>query len=116
MSHQSHTLPIRKRLSSKLIAGFTAFAATAVIAASSFAMAAPMDKPTKAQCAAAGFKNYGQCVKEWAHHKNPPGHGYGYGGNGGNQVSVLTNTNVSLNHSNNNIINVITNVVINIFN
>jgi len=113
MSHQSHTLPIRKRLSSKLIAGFTAFAATAVIAASSFAMAAPMDKPTKAQCAAAGFKNYGQCVKEWAHHKNPPGHGYGYGGN---QVSVLTTTNVSLNHSNNNIINVITNVFVSIFN
>ena len=111
----------KKRISTKLIAGFAAFAATAVITASSFAFAAPAGKPTKAECQAAGFKNYGQCVKEWAHHKNPPGHGYGYGGhgNGGqgnNQVTVATNTNIKLNHSNNNIINVITNVFITIFN
>jgi len=107
--HQSYT-PTKRRISNKLIAGFTAFAATAVIAASSFAMAAPADKPTKAQCKAAGFKNYGQCVKEWAHQK---GHGYGYGGN--NQVSVTTNVGVQLDHSNNNVISVLTNVFVKIF-
>ena len=57
-----------------------------------------------------GFKNYGQCVKEWAHQK---GHGYGYGGN--NQVSVTTNVGVQLDHSNNNVISVLTNVFVKIF-
>lgn len=37
--------------------------------------AAPAGKPTKEQCAAAGFANYGQCVSEWAQNK-----GYGYDG------------------------------------
>lgn len=74
------TSSIKKRLPGKLIAGFTAFAATVLIGASSFAFATPADKPTKEECREAGFKNYGQCVKEWRHDKNPPGHGYGYGG------------------------------------
>jgi len=30
-------------------------------------------KPTKAECAATGAKNYGQCVSQWAQNKN----GYG---------------------------------------
>lgn len=35
--------------------------------------AAPAGKPTKEQCAVAGYRNYGQCVSQWAHNK-------GYGG------------------------------------
>jgi hypothetical protein len=100
---QMHAIPIKKRLSTKLIAGFTAFAATAVIGASSLALAAPADKPTKEQCNAAGFKNYGQCVKEWAHNKNKPGGGYGNGNN------ANINVNLELNDSNHNIIQVIVN-------
>lgn len=97
-----HKAP-KKRLSTKLVAGFTAFAATAIIGASGFALAAPADKPSKEQCNAAGFKNYGQCVKEWAHNKNKPGGGYG---NNNGDVNV----NLELNHSNNNIIQVIVNI------
>lgn len=93
--------PTKRRLPTKLIAGFAALSMTAIITASGFAAAATVSKPSKQECLAAGFTNYGQCVKEWAHHKNHPGNGYG--GNGGNSVAV----NVTLNHSNNNIINII---------
>lgn len=103
MSQHSIPTTSKKRLSTKLIAGFTAFAATAIIGASGFALAAPADKPTKEQCNAAGFKNYGQCVKEWAHNKNKPGGGYGNGNN------ANINVNVELDRSNNNIIQVIVN-------
>lgn len=40
-------------------------------------------KPTKAQCEAAGYRNYGQCVSEWAKDKS------GYG----RVVSTTINTN-----------------------
>jgi hypothetical protein len=50
----------------------SAAAAVAMIVAVGFANAAPAGKPTKEQCAAAGFRNYGQCVSQWAHTK-----GYG---------------------------------------
>jgi hypothetical protein len=96
----------KRKMPNKLIAGFAALSTTAIIAASGFAAAAtPMNKPDKHACEQAGFTNYGQCVKEWAHHKNHPGNGYG----GGN-TSVATNINLSVNHSNNNIINVIVNI------
>jgi len=64
-------------------------------------------KPTKAQCAAAGFKNYGQCVKEWAHGKNHGGGGYG----GGNNNNVSTNITVNANHSSHNVINIVINYI-----
>jgi hypothetical protein len=45
-------------------------------------------KPTKEQCAAAGYKNYGQCVKVWAQDKS------GYGSTVNNSTSVnMTNNN-----------------------
>jgi len=111
--HQSQrTITGTTKIPHKLIAGFAAFAATAIIASSGFAAAQTLDKPTKAMCQQAGFTNYGQCVKEWAHHKNHPGNGYG----GGNNVSVSNAINVTLNHSNNNVINVATQIIINIFN
>jgi len=109
--HQSQTLPSTKKKPNKLIAGFIACAATAAIATSGLAAAQTNDKPTKAECLAAGFTNYGQCVKEWALNKNHPGHGYG-----GNDISISNDLTINLDHSNNNIIKVVTNTVINIFN
>lgn len=44
-------------------------------------------KPTKAQCEAQGFSNYGQCVKLWAQ-----GQG-GYGGSSNNATVTVTNNN-----------------------
>ena len=71
----------RESLIAKLRALTAAQIATGVVAITLFGVAsavgvshaAPAGKPTKEQCAAAGFKNYGQCVANWAHHK-------GYGG------------------------------------
>jgi hypothetical protein len=77
MSQHIHTSPTKRKWSTKLIAGFTAFAAAAIIGSGSFALAAPGGKPTKEQCKEAGYSNYGQCVKEWSHNKNKPGNGYG---------------------------------------
>lgn len=95
----------------KLILGFAALIASAVIGTAGVAAANANtpNKPTKEQCAAAGFHNYGQCVKEWAHHKNHPGGGY----NG--NVHVSADLNLELNNSNNNVITVIFRPIINIF-
>ena len=99
------TASTKHKMPNKLIAGFAALSTTAIIAASGFAAAAtPAGKPTKMECQQAGFTNYGQCVKEWAHHKNHPGNGYG------GSTSVATNIDLTLNNSNHNIINVIVNI------
>ncbi len=105
---QPNTLPVQKRTGvNKLILGFAGLAATAIIGTTGLVAAQQTDKPSKAECAAAGFKNYGQCVKEWAHHKH---HGGGYGGGyGGHHNNANINLNLSLDHSNNNIIHVIIN-------
>ena len=105
----SQTQP--KKGVNKLVLGFAAVVASAVIGATGLVAAASVnnsDKPTKQQCAAAGFKNYGQCVKEWAKNKNHPGGGYG-------SAHVNTNINLELNNSNRNVIQVIVNNTINIF-
>ena len=76
----SQSQPLKKKGVNKLVLGFAAVVASAVVATTGFAAATSQnngDKPTKQQCAAAGFKNYGQCVKEWAKNKNRPGGGYG---------------------------------------
>ncbi|HUS26347.1 MAG TPA: hypothetical protein VMY99_03300 [Nevskiaceae bacterium] len=95
----------KKKAPNKLIAGFAALAATAVIATTGMAAAATNDMPSKQSCKKAGFTNYGQCVKEWKHQKNHPGSGYGGGGNN-NSVAV----NLELDHSNNNVFQVIVNI------
>ena len=98
----------RQSLSKKLMLGFATLASAATIGAVGLAGAAPTDKPTKAECAEAGFKNYGQCVKEWAH-----GRGIGYGGDGGGgaiNANVETNVNAEVNGDNN-----IVDIVISIF-
>ena len=103
----SHTQPVKKKGTNKLVLGFAALVASAVVGTTGLVAATGMgnsDKPSKQQCAAAGFKNYGQCVKEWAHHKNHPGGGY----NG--NTTVNANIGLELNNSNHNVINVIINI------
>lgn len=105
MLRQAYISTNIQSLIQKIAIGFAALASTAIIGTSAIAGATPANKPTKEQCKAAGFQNYGQCVKEWAHNKNHPGGGYG----GGTTASANTNVKVKLNHSNHNIINVVIN-------
>jgi hypothetical protein len=101
---QTNALPVKKKgRVNKLILGFAALAATAVIGTTGLAGATANTKPTKEQCAAAGFPNYGQCIKAWAAAKNHQGGGYG-----GNDNRVVK-LNLELNNSNRNVINVIIN-------
>lgn len=101
MLKQSNTLPASKKKvgPNKLVMGFAALAATAVIGTTGIAAAAQNNaKPDKTQCASAGYSNYGQCVKAWAAAKDK---GHGYGGN-------TTNVNLNLDvKGDNNVINVI---------
>lgn len=102
----SQIQPVKKKGANKLVLGFAALLASAVVGTTGLAAAHSMndhDKPSKEQCSSAGFKNYGQCVKEWAHNKNHPGGGY----NGNANASA--NVNLELNNSNNNVITVIIN-------
>lgn len=94
----------KKLGSNKLVLGFAALAATAVIGTTGIAAAQTADKPTKAQCAAAGYSNYGQCVKEWAQGGNP---GSGYGGGNTNTANVNFDLDVS---GDNNVISIILNI------
>ena len=103
------TQPLKKRGTNKLVLGFAAVVASAVVGTTGLAAAHSMnngDKPSKGECAAAGFKNYGQCVKEWAHHKNHPGGGY----NGGHNANVNANIDREFNNSNINVITIILNI------
>lgn len=103
MLKQSNTLPAKKKVgANKLVMGFAALAATAVIGTTGVAAAAQNDKPSKEQCATAGYSNYGQCVSAWAKAKNHPGSGYG-----GNTANVDLNLNVS---GDNNVINIVLNL------
>jgi hypothetical protein len=91
----------------KLILGFASVAAAAVIGTTGLAAAQTLanDKPTKEQCSSAGYKNYGQCVKDWAKKKHP-----GNGGGGGYGNTVNAEVNVELNNSDNNVIEIIFNI------
>jgi hypothetical protein len=102
MLKQSNTLPtVKKKLGrNKLVMGFAALAATAVIGTTGIAAAAQPTKPTKEQCQAAGVMNYGQCVKAWAQQKQ--GNGYG-----GNNIDIDLGVDVK---GDNNVINVIINI------
>ncbi|HVI69720.1 MAG TPA: hypothetical protein VM581_04675 [Magnetospirillaceae bacterium] len=78
MAYTSTQALTSKRVgSNKLILGFLAAVISVVVGTTGVAQAAPAGKPTKEQCAAAGFKNYGQCVALWAKTHG----GGGYGGN-----------------------------------
>jgi hypothetical protein len=63
-----------RALTAKQIAiAVSAAAIFGVIGATGVTNAAQASKPTKEQCAAAGFTNYGQCVSEWAKNKGYAG-------------------------------------------
>lgn len=64
-----------KPQASRLVLGLAALTFVVVAGIAGVVNARPEGKPTKEQCENAGFKNYGQCVSEWAR-----GHGYGYAG------------------------------------
>jgi hypothetical protein len=70
----------KRKIPNKLIAGFAALSATAIITASGFAAAAT---PATANAGSSGY---------------------------GGSTSVATDINLSVNHSNNNIINIIVNI------
>jgi hypothetical protein len=99
-----------KRKTPKLIAGFAALAATAIVATSGFAAAATNNKPSKNDCQKAGYTNYGMCLQDWKNKQSGAAtgnqHSTGYGGN----TSVATNVDLTLNNSNHNIIQVIVNI------
>jgi hypothetical protein len=105
MLKQSTTSSTKKKVgANKLVMGFAALAATAVIGTTGIAAAAQNMKPSHDQCVKAGFSNYGQCVSAWAHAKaggNGSGHGYG-----GNSTAIDLNLNVN---GSNNVITVILN-------
>ena len=107
MQINSHTQPVKKAGANKLVLGFAAVVASAVVGTTGLVAADALHtgKPTKEQCAAAGFKNYGQCVKEWAHKQG----GYHGGYNGNTTTNANTNVNLELNNSNNNVITIILN-------
>lgn len=92
--------------SKKIMIGFAGLASAAVVSAAGFAGATP-NKPTKAQCEAQGFRNHGQCVKDWAHNKPKPNPGNGYGG-ASSAVNTDTSVDVEVN-GDNNVIHVIIN-------
>lgn len=89
-------------LKNKLAIGITIAAITAIAGAAGVAQAAPDGKPNREQCEADGFKNYGQCVSEWAHKHG----GGGYGGNNGVIVKPIININ-----GNNNAVSVIIRII-----
>jgi len=76
-SHPTAQVSSKRKIPNKLIAGFAALSATAIIAASGYAVAA-----------------------------TPGGTGSGYGGS----TSVATNINLTVNNSNNNMIQIIVNI------
>lgn len=100
----SQTLAMQKTGPSKLVLGFLVMAITALVGTAGVATAAPADKPTKEECASAGFVNYGQCVREWAHDRGQGG-GSGYGGD------VNVNVDVAVN-GDNNVVNIVINYIL----
>jgi hypothetical protein len=95
---------IKESVASKLALASASLMMVAVIGASGVAAAAPTTKPTKAACTKAGFTNYGQCVKEWAHGKNRGGGGYG-------GMNTTIHTNISNNNQKGGTFSVIINYI-----
>ena len=67
---------VKNTILSKAVFAIVAVATAGVVGGVNYANAQSANnasKPTKAECAATGAKNYGQCVSQWAQNKN----GYG---------------------------------------
>ena len=109
----------------KLSASFSVLATTAIIAFSGSAALAAPSGPTAAWCKSRHHTNAGQCKKDWNNwmkdHSKPPKvpnkpdkpsvpstGGVGYG-------SAASSVSLTLNNSNNNIIQVVINQIVNIF-
>jgi hypothetical protein len=93
---QSSANPLQT-INKRIVIAVSGFVIAAVVGATSLVGAQSLDKPSKAWCQAHGFKNYGQCVKEWAQ-----GHGYG----GGNTNTINANVNINT-HGDNNVVSVV---------
>lgn len=87
---------MQKSTVSKLVLGAASLMIVALVGLAGVAGATQGDKPSKADCATAGFTSYGQCVKEWAQDKNNGSNGYGGGNN-----AIHTNLNVDQSGDNN---------------
>ncbi|HSH56122.1 MAG TPA: hypothetical protein VK983_04855 [Candidatus Limnocylindrales bacterium] len=68
-------LKIRNEYLQKGVFALAVVAIAGVVGGVNFAQAAHGDKPTKEQCEAAGFRNFGQCVRVFAQDRD----GYGNG-------------------------------------
>lgn len=104
--NQAKTLSLTsmsKSTISKFVLGAASLMIVALVAITGVAGATQGDKPSKQECATAGFTNYGQCVKEWAQGKNKGNNGYG-----GNNNAIHTDVNVDQ-RGDNNVISVIIN-------
>lgn len=94
MKSITQSLLDKKAVSGKLISG--AVLAVAMVLFSAGMASAMHDKPSKEDCAQNGYKNYGQCVSNFARgNGNGGGNGYG-GGNttinvGGDLIVVIIN-------------------------
>lgn len=75
-------LRIDKQLRNKGIVAVAVLAVSGYVGAANFVQAAPGDKPSKEQCRASGYENYGQCVRVWAQDDS------GYGNSGTNVVAA----------------------------
>jgi hypothetical protein len=95
----------------RLTVATAALLVTLMMSVTSVAGATPLQKPSKHDCDRLGYKNYGQCVKEWAHDKNHGHHGYGGNGNNhsGSNNNVSTNISVNQSHSSHNVVSIVIN-------
>ena len=104
MLKKSNALPAaNKKVSTKnkFVLGLAALSASAIVGTTGIAAAAHQQaKPDMQDCKAAGYGNYGQCMKAWAKQKKSGGHGYG-----GNTINVGVDVT-----GDNNVINIIINI------
>jgi hypothetical protein len=70
----AHSPTNQLQMDKRILIAIVGFVIASVVGATSLVGAQANGKPTKQWCEQNGFRNYGQCVKEWAHNK-----GYGYG-------------------------------------
>lgn len=94
----------------KLALTALAVAATALVGTASGASATnDHNRPDRGECESNGFRNYGQCVREWA---NRQGNGNGGGGyhNGNVTISPNISPDITVN-GNNNVFNFIVHMI-----
>jgi len=78
------TANLLQNIDRRILIGVIAFAVAATVGATSLVGAQPDGKPSKEWCQKHGYRNYGQCVKDWAH-------SHGYGGNSNENSAEINN-------------------------